>query len=179
MTYVQDGLLDAAAVTFARRSMAEANDLLTTWGHYLGPCERLYGPQGWVLAIEGRAVAVAVSGAPVSSTVAGLPRTEVVELARLCAAPGERWATRPTLRLWREIAAPRWPYWTVRAASAYSQNSRHDGSIYRFDGWTKVTDKAGSAGGGTWSAKRLPGDVLHGRKTLWLWTYEGSPDAGE
>ena len=76
------------------------------------------------------------------------------------------------LRIWREVCAPRWHYWPVRAAVSYSQNQRHEGRIYRFDGWTKVTDQAGSTGGGAWSRKRYAGDAHHGKKTLWLWEYE-------
>ena len=73
--------------------------------------------------------------------------------------------------LWREIGGPRWPYWSVKAAIAYSQNVRHPGNIYRFDGWEKITDRAGSGGGGAWSRKRYAGNAALGPKTLWLWRY--------
>lgn len=70
-----------------------------------------------------------------------------------------------------------------RGRLAYSQNARHEGAIYRFDGWTLVTDKAGSSGGGTYSTKRTAGDAVHGRKRLWLWaladaTMRPSPTLG-
>lgn len=58
------------------------------------------------------------------------------------------------------------------AAVSYSKNDRHDGRIYRFDGWTKVTDRAGSSGGGQWSRKREKNDAANGPKTLWVWRYE-------
>jgi len=93
-------------------------------------------------------------------------------------APEASWATRVILRLWLEVGAQAWPYWPVQAAVAYSQNARHLGNIYRFDGWERVTDKAGSNGGGAWSRKRYAGDAAHGRKTLWLWRYAPRPTSG-
>lgn len=155
-----------------------ANSLLVEWGHYLGPMERPFGWQAFVLDIAGEPVSVAVSASTVSSTVAGLARSEVVELARLCSAPTARWATRPTLRLWREVGAPCWlnkyPDWRLSAAVAYSQNARHGGDIYRFDGWTRVTDRAGapSGPGSTWSRQRGAEHPAAGPKSLWLWRYE-------
>src|SRR5262245_21879763 len=107
-----------------------ANVLLARWGHNRGPCERLFGLEAWTLDVDGLgAVAVAISASTVSGHVAGqekgepvhLLRSEIVELARLCADPAQRWATRPMLRLWREVAARRWPHWPVAAAVAYSQ----------------------------------------------------------
>jgi hypothetical protein len=172
-------------------SLAWANTLLARWGHYLGPCERPFGAQAWALEVESRAVAVAVSASTVSEHIAWtdvrtegdgdeqmvivekrtMKRGEIVELARLCAAPGERWATQPMCRLWREVGAQRWPYWSVKAAVAYSQNSRHRGGIYRFDGWERVSENCGSSGGGAWSRKRYATDAAHGQKSLWLWRY--------
>ena len=138
-------------------SLAWANTLLVRWGHYLGPVSRPFGSQAWALDVCGDPVSVAVSCSTVSETAAGLSRSELVELARLCSDPAQRWATRPMLRLWREVAAPRWPYWPVSAAVAYSQNSRHQGDLYRWDGWQKVSDDCGSAGGGHLDAQ-APGD---------------------
>lgn len=163
-------LAPPAAVGLLQVTMSEANDLLAQWGHYLGPCHRPFHQEGWVLVVGATPVSVAVSASAVATRTADYPRDEVVELARLCSA--ERWATRVMLRLWREVAAPRWQGWPVSAAVAYSANDRHEGRIYRFDGWERVTDRAGSSGGGTWSAKRRTGDAAHGRKTLWLWRYD-------
>lgn len=151
-------------------TLAEANELLVRWGHYLGECRRPFGSDSWTLEVDGKPVAVAIGASAVSATVTGYKRDEVIELARLCAA--EPWATRVMLRMWREVAALRWPYWPIKAAIAYSQNDRHDGRIYRYDGWEKITDKAGSNGGGAWSRPRYAGDAAHGPKTLWLWRYE-------
>jgi hypothetical protein len=165
-------LASAAALTAV--PMDQANRLLTAWGHYLAACQRPFGAEGWVLDIAGRPVSVAVSASTVSPTVADLSRTEVVELARLCSAPEARWATRPMLRLWREICAPAWRYWPVRAAVTYSANARHDGSLYRFDGWTRVHSRAGAPCGpnATWSKQRAPGSPASGSKTLWIWRYD-------
>lgn len=159
-----------AAVGLHEVDIADANQLLTEWGHYLGPCLRPFHQEGWLLDVAGRPVSVAVSASAVAATTAGYARQQIVELARLCS--GEPWATRVMLRLWREVCAPAWQCWPVSAAVAYSANDRHEGRIYRFDGWEKVTDRAGSSGGGTWSRQRSAGDAVHGRKTLWLWRYD-------
>lgn len=164
-------LAPAAAVGLHRVELAEANQLLAEWGHYLGPCLRPFHQEGWLLEVAGRPVSVAVSASAVAARTAGHDRQQLVELARLCS--GEPWATRVMLRLWREVAAPAWESWPPAAAIAYSQNDRHEGRIYRFDGWTRVTTAAGtSGGGGQWSSARRSGDARRGRKTLWLWSYQ-------
>lgn len=158
-------------VGFVPIHLDEANGLLDEWGHYLGPVNRPFRSEAWVLDLDDEPVAVAVGASAVSDTVAGYQRGEVVELARLAAR--ERWATRVMLRLWREVAAPRYrlgpDHPAPLAAVAYSQNARHEGNIYRFDGWTLVSSEAGSSGGGTWSSPRRRGDPALGRKRLWLW----------
>jgi hypothetical protein len=156
-------------------SLAEANALLVEWGHYLGPCTRPFRNEAWALDVAGAPIGVAISSSIVGVSSAGYPKEEVVELSRL--ATSERWATRVLLRLWREVCAPRWESFGSRAgmpplaATAYSQNDRHEGRIYRFDGWELVTENAGSSGGGAWSRKRYAGDAAHGRKRLWLWRF--------
>lgn len=154
-------------------SLHQANGLLVHWCHDLGPCERPFGAEGWVLEVAGRPVSVAISASTVSSTVAGFERGEVVELARICSAPDARWATRPMLRLWREVAGPAWHYWPVQAAVSYSTKGK-TGNLYRFDGWTLVTDRAGAPSGpnATWATYRDPDHPAHGRKKLWLWRYD-------
>jgi hypothetical protein len=173
-TLGQLALGPAAAAGLRGVPIVEANRLLVAWGHYLGACRRPFGQQAWALVVGAEPVAVAVSASPVAATTAGYRRSQLVELARLCSA--ERWATRVMLRLWREVAGPAWPYWPARAAIAYSQNDRHEGRIYRFDGWERVTARAGSNGGGAWSRPRHPGDMVHGPNTLWLWRYNDPPD---
>ncbi|MDG4784392.1 hypothetical protein O7626_00330 [Micromonospora sp. WMMD1102] len=166
-------VLVATAAGLTPAAIETANGLLADWGHNLGPCRRPFGSEGWVLEVAGRPVSVAVSASTVGSTAAGYPRGELVELARLCSAPGCRWATRVMLRLWREVAGPAWSYWPARAAVAYSQNDRHEGRIYRFDGWRRVTDRAGAPPGpnATWTKHRGPGHPAAGPKSLWLWEY--------
>jgi hypothetical protein len=128
--------------------LVEADALLLEWGHYLEECDRPFRNEAFVLDARGEAVGVAITSSIVSTTVCGYRRNKVVELSRLCSRPGENWATRVTLRLWRETAAPFYLPWTPVAAVAYSKNDRHEGRIYRFDGWEKVTHRAGSSGGG-------------------------------
>ena len=154
---------------FVPCDLDEANDLLVRWGHNLGAVHRPFRSESWAFLVDGRPVSVAVSASVVSSTVAGFRRGEVVELARLASA--ERWANRLMLRWWREVAAQRWECWPVRAAISYSQNARHSGDLYRFDGWEKVSDDCGSTGGGAWSRKRYATDAVAGKKTLWVWRY--------
>jgi hypothetical protein len=103
---------------------------------------------------------------------------EVVELGRLCSDPAQAWANRVMLRLWREVCARRWPHWPVRAAVSYSQNGRHDGTLYRFDGWRKVREDAGGDCGpnATWSKRRGPEHAAAGAKTLWLWEFKQPPE---
>jgi hypothetical protein len=170
--------LDLTPATFQRTSLGHANDLLVRWGHLLGPCRRPFGQQAHVLSVDGEPVSVTVSASVVSATVGGYRRHQVVELARLCSAPGHGWASRVMLRLWREVAAPRWPYWPVLAAVSYSLNARHRGHLYRHDGWERITVRAGSRGGGTWSTRRDEQDPAFGSKTLWIWRFQDAPAVG-
>jgi hypothetical protein len=162
-------------------TLTQANALLDHWDHCLGPCNRPFGAEAWVLEVAGTPVSVAVSASIVSPTVADLRRDQVVELARLCSAPDHAWATRPMLRLWRQIAAPAWNYWPVTAAVAYSQNGRHDGATYRFDGWTRIRDNAGKSPGATstWTKQRADDHPAKGAKSLWMWRYPAIPTAAK
>jgi hypothetical protein len=160
-----------ALASFQRISPRLADAMLVRWAHRLGPCRRPFGRQAFALYVAADPVSVAVSASVVSSTVAGYRRDEVVELARLCTAPGQAWASRVMLRLWREVAARGWPHWPVRVAVSYSQNAHHKGHLYRLDGWERVTTTAGSHGGGTWSTRRDQSDPAYGSKTLWIWRY--------
>jgi hypothetical protein len=164
-------LLATAPVRAESISVAEANALLMAWQHRLGPLNRPFSQRAYALLVDGQPISVAMSASAVSAAVAGLRRDEVVELARLCSAPGGAWASRVMIRLWREVFAQRWPDWTVKAAISYSQNAHHRGDLYRFDGWTKVRDDCGSSGGGTWGRKRYASDAVHGPKSLWVWRY--------
>ncbi|MDG6938620.1 MAG: hypothetical protein JRN42_08820 [Nitrososphaerota archaeon] len=148
-----------------------ADRMLEEWGHWLGGCNRPFGRQSFGLFLEGEGlVSVAVSASTVNGTCGGWPRGEVVELARLCSRPDQRWATRVCLRLWREVAPRTWgtKYWPVRACVSYANALRHKGDIYRFDGWRKVAETKGSTGGGGWSRPRKAGEP----KTVWVWKLE-------
>lgn len=134
---------------------ADANQALDAWGHYLSACDRPFATQSFGLCVGEELVAVAMSASTVNATCGGYARGEVVELARLVTRPTDRWATRVALRLWRQLAPRCWAkYWPVRACVSYSNETRHKGDIYRFDGWRKVGVVPGSTGGGTWSAKQ-------------------------
>lgn len=170
----QPRLLDAPMVGLSPIGMLDANRLLDAWGHRLGPINRPFTSQAFVLELDGTPISVAVSASIVSATVAGLARTEVVECARLCSDPVHPWATRIMLRLWRAVCAQRWPDWPVIAAISYSQNAHHRGDIYRFDGWQKLSENCGSGGGGAWSRPRYGSDVVYGKKTLWVWRFEAA-----
>lgn len=164
-------LLDVPMAGLYPVSMEEANALLVQWGHRLGPVHRPFRQEGYSFEVDGAPIAVATSGSIVNGPVGGYERDEVVECTRLAAA--EPWASRIMLRLWREVCAPRWKSWPVLAAVSYSHNAMHRGDLYRFDGWEKIREDAGSAGGGTWSRKRKNTEAVYGKKTLWLWRYPG------
>jgi hypothetical protein len=144
--------------------------------------------------VDGEAVSVAMSASSVSATAQvepdrsapdgqvlrgrRLPRTEVVELARLCSAPGQAWATRIMLRVWREVFGPRWPDWSVQAAVSYSQNAHHRGDLYRFDGWGRVREDAGHPPGRTAAWARYGADhPARSPKSLRVWRYQARDGA--
>ena len=106
----------------------------------MGGCNRPFGRQSFGLQIQGLGlVSVAVSASTVVGRCADYDRQEVVELARLASHSGHCWASRVCLRLWREIAPVAWAdqYWPVKALVSYSNNARHTGNLYRFDGWKR------------------------------------------
>lgn len=180
---VQPRLLDAPMAALSVVTLDDANRLLVAWEHRLGPVNRPFSSEAFTLELDGRPIAIAVSASTVSATVTGwldlatrqqpvgYDRHELVELARCAASPDHAWANRVMLRLWREVCAPRWTDWPVRAAVSYSHNGLHTGQLYRFDGWTRIHDACGSSGGGTYSRSRYATDAVHGRKSLWLWEY--------
>lgn len=173
VTAEQARLFEAPLVGLYPVTMAEANRWLVEWGHKFGAVDRPFHQEAFALELDGKAVAVATSGSIVNGPVGGFQRDEVVELTRLAASLP--WVNRIMLRLWREVCAPRWASWPVKAAVSYSHNAMHRGDLYRFDGWEKVREDAGSAGGGTWTRRREPGATVQGRKTLWLWKYRCPP----
>jgi hypothetical protein len=180
-------LIEAPMAGLYPITMDEANDFLVRVENKLGPVHRPFHQEAFGYEVDGRLVAVATSGSIVNGPVGaayerngqrmvpfpdrpeGFARNEVVELTRLAAT--ERWMCRLMVRQWRELCAARWASWPAVVAASYSHNAMHSGDLYRFDGWTKVREDAGSAGGGSWSRKRYATDAAHGSKTLWLWRY--------
>lgn len=168
---VQPRLVDLPMAGLYPLHIDRANALLVAWGHKLGPVHRPFAQVAYALEIGGETVAIAVSGSTVSATVAGYQRTEVVELTRLCALPGNTWANRVMLRLWREVCAPAWPGWPVQTCVSYSHNAMHAGDLYRADGWIKITDKAGFTSGSNYG-RGVADYAAAGKKTLWVWIYD-------
>lgn len=165
----QRRLIETPAAGLYPIALGDANRLLVAWKHKLGACERPFHSEAFAFEVHGEPIAVAISASIVNGPVGGFGRMEVVELARQGAS--RSWANRVMLRLWREVCAPSWPCWKVKAVVSYSHNGMHSGQLYRFDGWRKVRDDAGSSGGGTWSTKRDADDVKRGSKSLWLYEY--------
>ncbi len=159
-------------ILFGAADAALCNSLLEEWGHYLGPVRGPRMVMWYALWLHGEPVGVAVSASPRGATCAGYPWLEVVELARLCSHPDHRDLTRVTLRCWRKVAAQHWAdryLKTIRALAAYSDSTRHPGSIYRADGW-RLYDERRRGGGG------CAGRPVEGRemtpKRLWVWELE-------
>jgi hypothetical protein len=159
-------------IYFRPLSKADANGLLVQWEHPLGPYRRPFGFQAWGMAVDGRAIAVAVSGSTVSRTVTEqLHRYNAVELARIARAPDDEGIMRAMLRLWRDYLAPKWgeDYWPVEGAVSYALPGK-TGNLYRFDGWHPEGWRKPSSGGGTWS-NRPVALVGAGPKKLYTYTY--------
>lgn len=150
----------------------EANDLLVKWEHPLGPCNRPFGQRCYVFELGDAPVATATSASTVSSTSAGMPRRQIVELARIARHPDHPLILRVMLRLWRVYLAQTWPYWPVSAAVSYAMPGT-PGDLYRFDGWERVGPVKRSGGGGTWtSTDPKVARIADGVKTLWIYRYE-------
>jgi hypothetical protein len=157
----------------------QANELIVSFGHPLGEYNRSFGYQAWGLAIDGQAVAVAVSGSTVGKTSAGYSRYEVVELARIARHPDHPGVTRVMLRLWRDYLAGRWDYWDAPVARAVSyglpidENGKGTGNLYRFDGWKLWGKCKPWSGGGeqSWSNPSKANEMGDGIKSLWYYQY--------
>lgn len=152
--------------SFERIDDDVADRHLVAWGHWLEGCNRPYARNSFGLYANGQLVSVAVTASTVNGKCGGWDRQSVIELARLCSLPDQRWATRVCLRLWRELAPMQWDHWRADAAVSYQNAVRHSGNIYRFDGWTKVADVKGSTGGGTYSTPKIAEP-----KAVWVYVY--------
>jgi hypothetical protein len=153
-------------VTFEPVELSEANLLLRSWTHRMGPLER--GNESgthYVLRHEGRPVALAMTSTLIRECVGGgnqhLTRDNCCELSRLCA---ERSGLcRVALRLRREFVFPALGY---AHAISYQDADMHSGNTYRFDGWTRV----GFSSSGT--------DARSGRKGRRKWIWQWSAEKG-
>jgi hypothetical protein len=152
-----------------------AGGLLIAWDHPLGPCDRPFGQDHWLLVVAGRPVALAVSASIISPTIrdehdATWPRNRTLELARIARHPEAPWAMRVMLRLWREALVPEWTHWTPELLVSYAMPGK-TGDIYRFDGWTFVrwTKPAKPGASSTWSHSSATDQLGDGRKGLWVW----------
>lgn len=157
---------------FEKITKAQANDLITAWGHPLGPYNRPFGYQAWGLAIDGEAVAVAVSGSTIGATSAGYKRRQVVDLARIARNPDHPGILRVMLRLWRDYLGPRWDGWDtpVHAAVSYALPGK-EGNLYRFDGWKLFGECKPWTGGATWSNPSKANEMADGKKKLYYYEY--------
>lgn len=165
---------------FAKITKKQANELLGEFGHPLGPFTRPFGCQAWGLAIDGVAVAVAVSGSTVGATAAGYQRRQVVDLARIARHPDHPGVMRVMLRLWRDYLGPRWDYWDdpVQAAVSYALPGKA-GNLYRFDGWRLHGLCKPWAGGGTWSKQSKANGLADGVKKLFVYEYPATAPGGQ
>lgn len=142
--------------SFEAVPLADANALLTRWGHKMGPCLR-GNSLGWSHALmhEGQPVAVTVTASLIRERVGGaaeLTRDNTIELARLCAVRGG--LCRVAIRLWREFVFPALGY---ANAISYQDADLHNGNTYRFDGWKRLP-KIAHSGKDTRSGRFLEAD---------------------
>lgn len=169
----------ALPVTVVRVEKKVANDLIEQWGdHPLGPCNRLFGFEAYVLVAGGDPAALAIGCSTVSARMGqklpGWHRFNVIELARLARAPHHEHAMRPMLRLWREYCAPLWPQtqprWQELVGVVSYQLPGTKGHMYNHDGWKPMGEVKPSGGGGNHSNKPRVND-LGEKKKLWVWPY--------
>lgn len=157
-------------VTFDTCTLSEANELLTLWGHRMGPANR--GNQGadcHALSFNGNPCAVTTAHTLIMPRVGNCPwliRENTIELSRLCA---ERSGLcRVALRLWREFVFPSLGY---QWAMSYQDADLHNGNTYRFDGWERV------------GRSRSGPDTRSGRegrdKWVWAWPPRSHAEKGK
>jgi antitoxin VapB len=155
--------------TFETCEIEEANRLLVSWGHKMGPCNRpeQYGLWCHVLRHEGEPVALTVTAPLVREHVGGgndwMTRENTIELARLCAS--RKGLCRVALRMWREFHFPshRLPW-----AMSYQDADLHTGATYKNDGWRRVGELC--RGG---SVDQRTGRVA---RKKWVWVYPPPSD---
>lgn len=170
MTDIQTPLIPL--LWFDSISLGAANQLLTLWGHRMGPLRRPMGgdfAHALVHCEEGPVVIITTSTLIRDGVGGGLyhlNRENCRELSRLCASrPG---LCRLGIRLWREFVFPQLgaPY-----AISYQDADLHSGATYRFDGWGRSPQQARS--GTDQRSERKGRD-----KWVWVWPAAGAIQAG-
>lgn len=159
-----------ALVEFSEIELGDANFLLRSWGHKMGPLERGNETgRHFALRHHGRPIAVAMTSTLIRENVGGglshMTRDNTVELSRLCA---ERAGLcRVAVRLWREFVFPDLPVPGLygaryQQAISYQDADIHNGNTYRFDGWKRM------------AFSRSGTDQRTGRKgrNKWIWVWE-------
>ena len=126
--------LTSSLVEFDSIDLETLNRCLAAWGHRMGPLERPMGAGPFHgLAHNGELLGVAATSSLIKEPVAGLKRSQAVELARICCARPH--LCRVVLRLWREFVFPSLGHeWAV----SYQDAIQHTGNLYRFDGWVQL-----------------------------------------
>jgi antitoxin VapB len=156
-------------VSFDSISTAEANELLTKWGHRMGPLNRPYPSRAVALFHLTEPVCVLTYGCLIATHVGGglshITRQNGVELSRLCAVRSG--LCRVGIRLWRDFV---FPTLGVSFAISYQDADLHSGNTYRFDGWRR----SGFSRSGT----DVRGGGRRGRnKWIWVWPPIGPPSS--
>lgn len=146
----------------------ELNRCLVAWDHKMGPWERPENFPEWFhgLRHNGELIAVLAAAALIKEPVAGLLRTEAVELGRVCAARPA--INRAAVRLWREFVFP--SLCTVNGQAwviSYQDAVMHTGGLYRFDGWIKL----GVSSSGT-DPRAIGGGRTGRRKVIWGFSHD-------
>lgn len=171
----------APLVAVAETPRDRVNELLEAWKHPLGGFRRLFAQQHFVMTAAGQPVAVACSGSVRRPTVAGgIPRRNVVELARIARHPDHPRAMRAMLRVWTDYLAPAWtdkyPDWPVTAAISYALPGKA-GNVYRFDGWDRIGETNPWGGNTGWGNPSKADQIADGRKVIWLYRYPDDHNA--
>jgi hypothetical protein len=175
----------------------EAVPLLIEWRHDLhlnGETSiRPFWKIAFVMEDRGRPAGVVVLASTINASVCkdeGLHRYNTVDIARICRNPDRRddKCLRAVLRITREYLVPvvleqDYPRWRARSAeaagrawpridgvSANSMPGKHDGDLYRFDGFRHVRTSKGAKGGGRQNPSKAE-QIADGNRGLWVYRY--------
>ena len=140
------------------------NAMLVEWHHQHGPIERpiFKSPVDVGLRHQGRLVAVIACDTLIRTTQ-GFSRSQACEVSRVCAAaPG---MCSSALRLWRHFVYPTIvAAWGTPWVISYQDATRHEGNLYRRDGWALIGCSRGGA-----DSRAVAGTVRVRRRLIWAW----------